>query len=194
MARDDSDRLEADADMMTAAGQGDIWVSDPKAYQEKLRNLLGGRDPIEVLSKTADALADIVQRDPAEKMRARPFEGKWTPNEILGHLTDTEWVYGFRIRLVLSEEEPAILGMDQEKWVTAQRHNERAPQELLAMFRSLRGANLVLWKSMSAADLKRVGRHNERGPEPLGLMLTMHAGHDLSHIDQMTRYLRALER
>jgi hypothetical protein len=22
------------------------------------------------------------------------MRGKWTPNEIIGHLTDSEWVYG----------------------------------------------------------------------------------------------------
>jgi hypothetical protein len=36
--------------------------------------------------------------------------------------------------------------------------------------------------------------HNERGPESLGLMLCMNAGHDLSHIDQLTRYLAAIEK
>jgi hypothetical protein len=41
----------------------------------------------------------------AEVLRARPFEGKWTPNEIIGHLTDSEWVYGYRLRLILSDDD-----------------------------------------------------------------------------------------
>ena len=64
--------------------------------------------------------------------------------------------------------------------------------ELVEMFRTMRQFNLTLWKGMSPADLKRIGQHNERGPEPLGVMLRMLAGHDLSHLDQITRYIQAV--
>ena len=47
---------------------------------------------------------------------------------------------------------------------------------------------------MSAADLKREGIHGERGAESLGVMRKFIAGHDLSHIDQLTRYLAAIVR
>ena len=43
-----------------------------------------------------------------------------------------------------------------------------------------------------AANLQRTGQHNERGPESLAVMLPMMAGHDLSHLDQITRYIRAV--
>ena len=75
-------------------------------------DLLGDRDPIEAMSATADVLGGIVDEHSAEQMRARPFEGKWTPNEIIGHLLDGEWVYGYRARLILGEDNPTILGMD----------------------------------------------------------------------------------
>jgi hypothetical protein len=156
-------------------------------------DLLGSRDPIEVLSETADVLARIVSTHPLEQMRARPFEGKWTPNEVIGHLLDAEWVYGFRMRLILCEDSPTILGMDQENWVTRQHHNDRDPRELLEPFRTIRHINLSAWRSMSPADLARTGRHDERGPESLGTMLKMLAGHDLSHIDQIERYLAAVK-
>lgn len=154
-------------------------------------NLIGTGDPIEILSETADVLARIVDTHSAEHIRTRPFEGKWTPNEIVGHLIDAEWVYGFRMRLILCEESPAILGMDQELWVQGQRHNEREPGEQVEMFRRLREFNLSVWKRMTSDDLARTGQHNERGPESLGVMLRMLAGHDLSHIDQIQRYLVA---
>ena len=170
-----------------------VELAEPKAYQNKMLALLGSRDPIEVLSSTADALADIVKKHPAESMRQRLFEGKWTPNEVIGHLSDSEWTYGFRIRMILCEDRPPLLGMDQEKWVIGQKHNQREPADLLVLFRELRKGNLALWRSMKPADLERLGMHAERGPESLGLMLRMNAGHDLSHIDQITRYLAAVE-
>lgn len=170
-----------------------IEKGDNAAYQQKLMGLLGNRDPIEVLGKTADVFAGMVEKHSPEVMRTRPFPGKWTPNEIIGHLSDSEWVYGYRVRLILCQEKPVILGMDQDLWVAGQRHNERQPKDLLTIFRNQRAANLELWKRMTPADLKRVGKHSERGEESLGLMLKMNAGHDLSHIDQLSRYLKAVQ-
>jgi hypothetical protein len=149
-------------------------------------------NPLEVLAQTTSTLADIVHKHSATVLRTRPFEGKWTPNEVIGHLADSEWVYAYRLRLILCDDNPTILGMNQDLWVAGQRHNEREPSELVEMFRTMRQFNLALWKRMSPADLKRTGRHNERGPESLGVMLRMLAGHDLSHLDQITRYIQAI--
>lgn len=168
-------------------------LNDPKAYQNRMFAFLGDRDPLEVLAGTADALADIVKRHPADVMRRRPFEGKWTPNEVIGHLSDSEWVYGFRVRMILCQDRPTLLGMDQDLWVAGQRLNEREPMELVTLFRELRKGNLALWKRMTPADLERVGLHAERGPEPLSLIRRMNAGHDLSHLDQINRYLAAIQ-
>jgi DinB superfamily len=176
---------------MTTAQAG-LGGSDPQAYREKMFKLLGDRNPLEVLAQTASKLADIVRKHSATVLRTRPFEGKWTPNEVIGHLADSEWVYGYRLRLILCEDNPTILGMNQDLWVAGQRHNEREPSELVDMFRTMRQFNLALWKRMSPADLKRTGQHNERGPESLGVMLRMLAGHDLSHLDQITRYIQAV--
>ncbi|MFB3816258.1 MAG: DinB family protein [Candidatus Methylomirabilales bacterium] len=172
--------------------QAGLQVSDPQAYREKMFRLLGDRDPLGVMAETAAALADIVRKHPATLLRARPFEGKWTPNEIIGHLVDSEWVYGFRLRLILCEDNPTILGMNQDLWVAGQRHNEREPSELVETFRTMRQLNLALWKRVFPADLQRTGQHNERGPESLGVMLRLLAGHDLSHLDQIARYIAAV--
>src|SRR5712692_4887330 len=116
--------------------QAGLSVSDPQAYREQLFTLLGDRNPLDVLAQTASTLAEIVRTHPATVLRTRPFEGKWTPNEIIGHLVDGEWVDGYRLRLILSEDNPIILGTNQDSWVAAQRHNERAPSELVEMFRT----------------------------------------------------------
>ena len=168
-------------------------VTDPQAYRENLFALVGDRDPFDVLSRTASLLDDLVRAHPSSVLRARPFEGKWTPLEIIGHLTDGEWVYGYRVRLVLSEDEPPILGTRQNAWVDRQRHNDRDPAELVGLFRTLRELNLAWTRRLSPTELTRVGRHNERGPESLATAIRMIAGHDLSHLHQIDRYLDAIQ-
>ena len=111
---------------------------------------------------------------------------------MIGHLTDSEWVYGYRFRLILCEDDPAILGTQQDLWVAALQHNEREPSELVEIFRTLRRLNLAVWTGTPPESLERIGQHNERGPESLGGMLRLLAGHDLSHVAQITRYIEAV--
>jgi len=176
---------------MTAA-QATPLMSAGQAYREKMFSLLGKRNPLDVMAETASALAEIVSRYPAAVLRTRPFEGKWTPNEIIGHLTDSEWVYGYRLRLILCEDNPTILGTKQDAWVAALQYNEQEPSELVDIFRTLRQLNLDEWKRRSTADLERAGQHNERGTESLGVMLRLVAGHDLNHLGQINRYIQAV--
>ena len=176
---------------MTTAQPG-LSVSDPQAYRERLFNLLGDRNPLDVMAQTAPALDDIVHKYSVQVLRSRPFEGKWTPNEIIGHLADSEYVYGYRLMLILSEDNPTVMGTKQDMWVTRLRHNDRQPSEHVEIFRTMRQFNLAVWRRVSATDLKRTSQHNERGSESLETMLRMQAGHDLSHLDQINRYVQAV--
>ena len=73
------------------------------------------------------------------------------------------------------------------------RHNEREPPELVEIFRVLRVFNLDERRRVSTEDLKRSGHHTEPGPEPFGEMLRLLAGHDLSHLGQISRYIQAVK-
>ena len=172
---------------MSDASRG-LWVTDPETYRREMFNLVGERDPLQIMSETPAALRQIVAARSLEKWHTRLLPGKWTPNEVIGHLVDTEFVYGFRMRLILCEDQPEILPMDQGRWVAGQGYNSRTPAELADEFRCLRETNLRLWGRMTPADLERVGRHRERGPESLGTSLIMIAGHDLGHLDEIRRH------
>ncbi|MFL6437386.1 MAG: DinB family protein [Terriglobales bacterium] len=176
-----------------STAQTGVTVSASQAYREKIFKALGDRDPLQVMAQTASRLDEVVRGHSAAILRSRPFEGKWTPNEIIGHLVDSEWVYGYRLRLIVSEDNPMILGTAQDLWVVRQRYNEFEPAELVQTFRALRDFNLGTWRRTSPADLERTGQHNERGPESLGVMLRLLAGHDLSHLDQIARYIQAAQ-
>ena len=94
---------------------------------------------------------------------------------------------GDRLRLILSEDNAPIVGTQQDRWVEALRYNEREPAELVKEFRKLRELNLEQWRRVRPAELERAGQHTERGPESLGLLLKMLAGHDLAHLEQIGR-------
>lgn len=158
-------------------------------YRNRILGLLGDRAPLDILTETPPRLSEIVRDTPARLFFHRPFPGKWTATEIIGHLADAEWAFGYRTRAALGDDEPTLIGFDQEKWVVAQNHQSLGPAEHLAAYMVLRRVNLNLWNRLSSQQLERSGRHSERGPESIGMMLRMAAGHDLSHLDQIKRYL-----
>lgn len=169
-----------------------LEIIDPAAYRRKLDDLLAGRDSIGVMSETPGRLRQLFEKRSVADARKRPFAGKWTPLEVLGHLIDAEWSFAWRMRSVLGEERPRIEAMDQDLWVTAQAFNEQEPADLLDDFEALRRINLRLWRRMTLEQLQRVGLHQQRGEESLETMRIMLAGHDLSHLDQIERYFAAI--
>jgi hypothetical protein len=169
-----------------------LELTDPAAYRARLAAALGGRKPLDALRATPAALHALVGPVSAAALRQRPFPGKWTPNEIVAHMLDAEWVFGYRTRTIVCDERPAIIGIDQDRWVDVQRHNDHEPIELLESFEALRRINLRFWATLDEGQLGRVGVHAERGEEPVGLMLTMLAGHDQVHLEQIGRYLEAI--
>jgi hypothetical protein len=177
--------------MTTASDR--LELLDPAGYRARLKTALDGRRPLDVLGETPGGLRGIVADRSADLLRQRPFADKWTPNEILSHLMDVEWVFGYRTRTMVCDDRPTLIGIDQDLWVRTQRHNERDPGEILDTFSALRRLNLVFWGGLTGDQLERVGVHSERGDESVGLMLTMLAGHDLVHIDQLRRYLDAVD-
>ncbi len=112
--------------------------------------------------------------------------------ECIGHIVDAELVISTRVRWIVAEERPDIVGYDQDLWVDALRHDEDDPAILLALFDGLRAANLDLWSRIPVSARIRVGLHRERGPESYELTTLLSAGHDRVHMAQARRTLDRL--
>lgn len=166
-------------------------VAEGRAYQQLLLRLLGEDDPAMVQQGTEAALRSVL-REAGSELRQRPAPADWSVLELLGHLVDAEIVMSGRYRWTISQDQPPLLGYDQDQWVARLHHNDDQPEELVALFRALRAANLQLWERTSADDRERVAMHAERGPESYGLMFRMLAGHDRFHLNQMLKTLREL--
>jgi hypothetical protein len=168
-------------------------IAAGRAYQQQLLALLGPDDPAEVAAATPSAVRSLLS-DAGSDLHRRPAAGEWSVLELVGHLVDAEIVMSGRYRWAISQDEPPLLGYDQDLWVARLRHNDARPDELLAVFSALRAANLRLWRQSTADERGRVALHAERGPESYGLMFRMLAGHDRFHLNQMRDTVRAVRR
>ena len=164
-------------------------LAAPSAYRQRLIGMVGDRAPLDVLAATPTQLHAITRAHSADALRRRPASSRWSPLEVIGHMLDVEWTVGWRIRTIYCDDHPTIMGMDQDRWVDTQRHQQRDPADIVDDFAALRSINLKLWRTIPVDAMHRTGRHAERGEESLALMLPLQAGHDLTHLAQINRLL-----
>jgi len=160
-------------------------------YVRALLAVLGDREPFGVLGELVPWLERRVGALDDASLRRPEAPGKWSVVEVVQHLADSELVYGYRVRLILTQDSPPIPGYDQDAWARMLRYREAPLAQALAQIAALRGANLSLYRSLGPRELERAGLHGERGPESVGHIIRLLAAHDLVHRRQIERILEA---
>lgn len=156
-------------------------------YTEAVLELLGERDPIEVMAGHVARLKKAIRGLSDAELRERESPRKWSVLEVLGHLSDSELVYRYRLRHIVAEPGCAIVGYDQDAWSKRLRYQDLDASQLLREIGVLRDATLRWVGTLSDAELDRAGQHEERGEESVRLILRLLAGHDLVHHAQIER-------
>jgi hypothetical protein len=156
-------------------------------YVRAMIALVAGRNPVEMLEGGVARLREELARIPQDKLGIPEAEGKWSIGDVVRHLAETEMVYGYRIRMVLSHDTPEIQGFDQDKWASLVTYDGATIDEFLSMLEILRNLNLKVYRGLSEDQLHRFGVHTERGPESVGRQIKLCAAHDEVHLRQIQR-------
>lgn len=167
--------------------------SAPRAgdqYTKAILATLGERDPFAVLAELVPWVKARVLGVADDRLRQPEAPGKWSAIEVIQHLADAELAIGWRVRIILTQETPALQAYDQDAFARDLGYRGVPLSEALAQLGALRTANLRLYHSLSPAQLSRAGMHSERGLESVELIIRMMAGHDLVHRRQLDRILQ----
>ena len=161
----------------------------PQQYTERILSYIQGKEPLAVQAATAEKLDQLLKGVSVSELRPRPTPEKWSVNEILAHLADSEIVIGYRLRLILGFPGSSIVATDGDSWAVSGHYDERDPRKSVEQFRVLREANLFLLKSLKPEQWKHYGMHSERGQESIEHMVRIYAGHDINHLQQIEKIL-----
>jgi hypothetical protein len=113
------------------------------------------------LRRTVDAAAERLKGIPAARAREPVAPGKWSPQEIIGHLIDSASNnHGRFVRAQLTND-LFFPGYDQESWVNLQQYSASDWSELIALWQTFNShiAHVVERISPSVAAQPR-SRHN----------------------------------
>ena len=156
-------------------------------YVQRILGYAEGQQPLKIQAASGKKLERLLKGVPAAKLRKRPAANKWSVAEIMAHLVDSEIVTSFRLRLILGTPGTPVPAYDQDAWAKSGHYEKRDARTSLEQFRMLREANLALLKTLTSEQWKHHGMHAERGAETIERLVTLIAGHDLNHTQQIER-------
>jgi len=158
-------------------------------YTRAILATLGDREPLGVLAELVPWLEVRLANLDQATLRRPEAPDKWSAIEVVQHLADAELVVGWRVRIILTQDNPPLPAFDQDAFARDLRYREIPLAEAMGQLAGLRTANLRLYRTLSPAEQRRVGQHAERGPESIAHIARMMAGHDLVHRRQLERIL-----
>jgi hypothetical protein len=151
----------------------DMTASERRHLIDRYKD--GHREVVAALSGASD-----------QELDARPAPGKWSAREIVHHLADSEMTAAIRLRRLLAEESPTIVGYDQEEFARRLYYNRPIAGSLEA-FGAARKATAEILERMSDEEWARAGRHSESGPYSVARWLEIYADHAHNHAQQIRR-------
>jgi uncharacterized damage-inducible protein DinB len=116
-----------------------------------------------------------------EQILARPIAGKWSTLEVVAHLADFDPIIADRMKRIIAEDKPTLVGADENKFAAALAYHERDLQEELTIIEATRSQFARILRKLPDSVLQRVGNHNERGPRTLEQLLTSATNHIPHH-------------
>jgi hypothetical protein len=146
---------------------------------------------IEQFARGPQRLGEALAKVPKEARQWRPAPGKWSVHEVVVHCADSETNAALRIRYLLAEKDPLIVGYDQDAWARLFDYHSQPLEESLAATAAARGRTVPLLRKMSEADWTKEGRHTESGRYTAADWLRIYAAHLEGHASQIERNLTA---
>ena len=117
-----------------------------------------------------------------EQLLARPIAGMWSTQEVVCHLADFEPVYADRMKRVIAEDRPAIIGANEKQFAARLAYHDRDQEEELSIIDNTRRQMGRILRTFPEDVLGRVGVHNERGQLSLEALLATATRHISHHV------------
>ena len=147
-------------------------------YVARVRDI---SDPRAELTAQRDRLLSRVSPLTGEQASFRYAPGKWSVKELIGHLSDVERVFAYRLLRIGRGDMTPLPGFDENEYVRAAQSDERRLTDLLAEWAVVRDATLALASSLPDASWTNVGRSNDAAMSARALLYII-LGHTEHHL------------
>lgn len=112
---------------------------------------------------------------------ARYASGKWSVKEVIGHLTDSERIFAYRILRIARGDATPLPGFDENAYVPAGRFDARRLGNLVGEWRALRHSTVTLLDGLPSDAWTLRGEASGASITPRALAYII-VGHTTHHV------------
>lgn len=113
---------------------------------------------------------------------AHPVAGMWSILEVVCHLADSEQAWCHRMKRVIAEERPLLIGYDESRFAASLVYQESDLDDELNLIESMRIDMARILRAIPETAWERQGVHSERGLMSLAEMVRAEVDHIPHHI------------
>lgn len=148
-------------------------------YQKYLDAAASVESATDLLNQQADVLAYMATW-PEDKAGHRYAEGKWTVAQVIGHMSDTERVFSYRLLRIARGDATALAGFDENAYQVHAGFDGRSVASVVGELRAVRQASVALVRTLDETALNRAGTASDNRVTARALVWLM-AGHFAHH-------------
>lgn len=137
-------------------------------------------------------LSNCVSQMTDEQLDARPIAERWSVRQVVCHIADFEPIYADRMKRVIAEDVPTLLGGDPDRFAAKLCYQARDIANELRIIEVTRTQFASILKTLDEADFERTGIHSRDGELTLKTLLERITGHIPHHVETIEVKKRAL--
>jgi hypothetical protein len=158
-------------------------------YYEKYIDLVPSGDVVATLSTQMAETQALLRGLPASVSTYRYAPGKWSVNELIGHLIDSERIFASRALRFARNDPTPLPGFEQDDYVNNSSFDSYPLSELASELTSVRDSTVFLFRHLEEDAWMRRGIANGAEVSVRALAYVI-AGHELHHREILrARYL-----
>ena len=140
---------------------------------------------IEQYASAPGRLREALAGVPGEAMKWRPEPGEFSVHEIICHCADSETNAYSRIRYLLTEEKPVIVGYDPDTWAREFDYAGHPLDAALVTVEAVRANTAPVLRRLPDEAWAKEGTHTESGRYTAADWLRIYSDHLEEHIGQI---------
>ncbi len=156
-------------------------ASEYKPYYHTYVQPIADQNVLELLVAQKDALEPLRKLDETGALH-RYAPGKWSVKEVIGHVTDTERIFSYRLLRIARGDTTPLASFDQDPYIEAAKFDRFPVTTLIDAFRTTRSATLSIASEIDEEGWLRMGTASDSpiSARALAYLVAGHASHHFS--------------
>ena len=149
-------------------------------YFEKYIALVPEENILSALEAQLDEMIILLRGVPEAEANVRHAPYTWSVKEVVGHLTDSERIFGYRALRFARGDSTPLPGFDENVYVQAAKFDHLRLTNLMGEFETVRRSHVYFFRSLNEAAWSRVGEANGNAMSVRALVYAI-VGHARHH-------------